>query len=241
MQSCKAPDLPLDREVLLIASHESGGFHTHGVLSCGTLDEHVQAPRGSLYHLWDLRLGELAQLCWTPSPHLLWGVVCDLGSLCLLHFMEIKPVNPKGNQPYIFIGRTDVEAETPIVWPPDAKSWLIGKDPDAGKDWGQEEKGTTEDEMVGWHHQLNRHGLGWTPGVGDGQGGLVYCSSWSRRVGCDWVTELTDWPSIPLNESRTPCGIAGPEAGMAATLFYCKRLQGPCPSLILPTPTPMLH
>ena len=70
---------------------------------------------------------------------------------------EIQPVHPKGNQSWVFIGRTDVEAETPIVWPPDVKSWLIWKDPDAGKDWGQEEKGPTEDEMVGWHHQLNEH------------------------------------------------------------------------------------
>ena len=73
---------------------------------------------------------------------------------------EVKPVNPKGNQSWIFIGRTDAEAETPILWPPDAKNWLIGKDPDAGKDWGQEEKGLTEDEMVGWHHQLSGHGFG---------------------------------------------------------------------------------
>ena len=90
----------------------------------------------------------------------------------------------------MFIGRTDVEAEAPIVWPPDGKSWLIWKDPDAGKDWGQEEKGTTEDEMVGWHHRLNGHGFGWTPGVGDGQGGLACCSSWGCRVGHDWATEL---------------------------------------------------
>ena len=76
-----------------------------------------------------------------------------------LECKEIKPVNPKGNQSWIFIGRTDAEAETPILWPPDAKNWLIWKDPDAGKDWGQEEKGATEDEMVGWHHQLDGHGL----------------------------------------------------------------------------------
>ena len=80
----------------------------------------------------------------------------------------------------MFIGRTDVEAETPIIWPPDTKSWLIWEDPDAGKDWGQEEKQTTEDEMVGWHHQIDGHGFGWPPGVGDGQGGLACCSSWGR-------------------------------------------------------------
>ena len=81
----------------------------------------------------------------------------------------------------MLIGRTDVEAETPILWPPHAKSWLIGKDSNAGKDWGQEEKGTTEDDMAGWHHRLNGHELGWTPGVGDGQGGLVCCNSWGHK------------------------------------------------------------
>ena len=86
------------------------------------------------------------------------------------------------------IGRTDVEAETPILWPPDAKSWLIGKDPDAGKDWGQKEKGTTEDEMVGWHHRLNGHGFGCTPAIGDGQGGLACCSSWGRKE-----SDTTEW------------------------------------------------
>ena len=98
-----------------------------------------------------------------------------------LNCQEIKPVNPKGSQSWIFIGRTDAEAEAPVLWLPDAKSWLIRKDPGAGKDWRQEEKGTTEDEMVGWHHQLNGHGFGWTPGVGDGQGGLACCDSWGRK------------------------------------------------------------
>ena len=81
----------------------------------------------------------------------------------------------------MFIGRTDVEAETPILWPPDAKSGLIGKDSVAGRDWGQEEKGTTEDEMVGWHHRLNGHGFGWSLGIGDGQRGLACCGSWGRK------------------------------------------------------------
>ena len=94
---------------------------------------------------------------------------------------EIQPVHPKGNQSWVFLGRTDVEAETPILWPPNEKSWLIWKYLDAGKDWGQEVKGTTEDEMVGWHHQLNGHGFGWTLGVGDGQGILACCSPWGRK------------------------------------------------------------
>ena len=94
---------------------------------------------------------------------------------------EFKPVNSKGNQPWIFIVRTDAEAETPILWPPDAKNWLIWKDPDAGKDWRQEEKEMTEDEIVEWHHQLDGHEVEQAPGVGDGQGILACCSPW----GCE--------------------------------------------------------
>ena len=104
---------------------------------------------------------------------------------------EIQPVHPKGDQSWAFIGRTDAEAETPVLWPLHAKSWLIGKDPDAGRDWGQEEKGMTEDEMVGWHHRLDGHEFEWAPGVGDGQGGLESCDSWGCRVRHDWATELT--------------------------------------------------
>ena len=107
---------------------------------------------------------------------------------------EIQPVHPKGDQSWVFIGRTDVEAETSILWPPDAKSWLFGKDSDAGRDWGQEEKGTIEDEMAGWHHWLNGHGFEWTPGVGDGQEGLACCGSWGRRVRHDWAIELNWTP-----------------------------------------------
>ena len=107
----------------------------------------------------------------------------------------IQPVHSKGYQSCVFIGRTDAKAETPILLPPHAKSWLIGKDSDAGRDWGQEVKGTTEDEMAGWHHWLDGHEFEWTPGVGDGQGGLACCSSWGRRVRHDWVTEL-NWTEL---------------------------------------------
>ena len=104
---------------------------------------------------------------------------------------QIKQVHPKGNQSWIFIGRTDAEAEAPILWPPDVKNWLIGKDPGAGKDWRQEEKGTTEDEMVGWHHWLDGHGFGWTLGAGDGLGGLECCSPWGRKES-DTTERLND-------------------------------------------------
>ena len=95
-----------------------------------------------------------------PKNWRFWTMVLDKTLESPLDFREIQPVHPKGDQSWVFIGRTDVEAETPILWPPDAKNWLIWKDPDAGKDWGQEEKGMTEDEMVGWHHQLNGHEFG---------------------------------------------------------------------------------
>ena len=104
---------------------------------------------------------------------------------------EIKPVNPKGNQSWIFIGRTDAETETPVLWPLNVKNWLIGKDPDAGKYWRQEEKGTTEDEMVGWHHGLNGHGFEQAPGVGDGPRGLWCCSPWGHKESD--MTEQLNW------------------------------------------------
>jgi len=100
-------------------------------------------------------------------------------ALTKLYSKEIQPINLKGNQPWIFTGRTDAEA--PILWLPDAKSWLIGKDPDAGKNWGQEEKGTIGDEMVGWHHWLNGHEFEQALGVGEGQGSLACCSPWGHR------------------------------------------------------------
>ena len=105
---------------------------------------------------------------------------------------EIQPVHPKGNKSWIFIGRTDVEAETPILWPPDRKNWLTGKDPDAGKNWRQEEKRTTEDEMVGWHHWLDGHEFEQALGVDNGQGSLVCCSPWGYKES-DTTEQLNWW------------------------------------------------
>ena len=102
----------------------------------------------------------------------------------------------KGDQSWVFIGRIDAEAETPILWPPHAKSWLIGKDSDAGRDWGQEEKETTEDEMAGWHHWLDGHEFEWTPGVGDGQGGLACHDSWGRKESD--TTERLNWTELNI-------------------------------------------
>ena len=125
-----------------------------------------------------------------------WIVVSEKTFESPLDCKEIKPVYPKGNHSWIFIGRTDAEAETPILWPPHVKSWLTGKNPDAGRDWGQEEKGTTDDEMVGWHHRLNGHEFGWTPGVGDGQGGLACFSSWGHKESD--TTEWLNWTELIL-------------------------------------------
>ena len=113
---------------------------------------------------------------------------------------EIKPVNTKENQFWIFIGRTDAEAEAPIVWPSDVKNWLIGKDPDAGKDWRQEEKGMTEDEMVEWHHWLNGHEFEHAPEVGDGQGSLVWCSPQGCKM-LDMTEQLTELVRCPAYSS----------------------------------------
>ena len=107
---------------------------------------------------------------------------------------EIQPVYPKGYQSWVFIGRTDVEAETPILWSPVVKSWLIWKDPDARKDWRQSEKGMTEDKMAGWHHRLHGRESEWTPGVGDGQGGLACCSSGGHKE-LD-ITERLNWTEL---------------------------------------------
>ena len=109
----------------------------------------------------------------------------------LLGCKEIQPAHSEGAQPWDFFGKNDAKAETPALWLPHAKSWLIGKDSDAGRDWGQEEKGTTEDEMAGWHHWLDGRESGWTPGVGDGQGGLACCDSWARKESD--TTERLNW------------------------------------------------
>ena len=137
--------------------------------------------------MWELVYKE----SWALKDWSFWTVVLEKTLESPLDCKEIQLVHPKGDQSWLFIGRTDVEAETAILWPPDTESWLIWKDPDAGKDWGQEEKGTTEDEMVGWHHGLSGRGFGWTPGVG------VLWFMGLQRVGHDWVTELK-WKQIIL-------------------------------------------
>ena len=169
--------------------------------------------------IWELDWKE----SWTPKNWCFWTVVLEKTLESPLDYKEIQPVHPKGDQSWVFIGRTDAEAETPILWPPDEKSWLIWKDPDAGRDWGQEEKGKIEDEMAGWHHWLNGHESGWILGVGDGQGGLACCRpwgckesdtterlNWTEGTSCDGIIQylsFSDWlSSFNLMPSRFICG-----------------------------------
>ena len=142
-----------------------------------------------------------------------------------LDWTEIQSVHPKGNRFQIFIGRTDAEAETLILWPPDVKNWLIGKDPDAGEDWRQEEKGMTEDEMVGWHHRLNGHEFEKTLGVGDGQEGLACYRPWGRRESD--TTEGLSWAGCTGSLLRcvgfSCCGAQA--LGIQASVVTAHRLR----------------
>ena len=142
--------------------------------------------------MWELDCEE----SWAPKNWCFWTVVLEKTLESPLDCKEIQPVHPK-DQSWVFIGRTDAEAETPILWSPHEKSWLIGKDLDAWRDWGQEEKGTTEGEMAGWHHWLDRHEFEWTPGVGDGQRGLACCDSWGHKE-LDTIEQL-NWTELNYN------------------------------------------
>ena len=142
---------------------------------------------------WTIKKG------WTVKNWCFWTVVLEKTFESLLDCKEIKPVNPQGNQYWIFIGRTDAETEATILWPPDVKSWLIWKDPDAGKDWRQEEKGTTEDEMVGWHHWVNGHEFEQALGDGEEQGSLVFCSPWGCKES-DMTKQLNNNNSFSYRE-----------------------------------------
>ena len=143
--------------------------------------------------MWQLDYKE----SWAAKKGCFWTGVLEKTPESPLDCKEIQPVHSKGDQSWLFIGRTDVEAEILILWPPDAKSCLIGKDSDAGKDWGQEEKGLTEDEMAGWHHRLDGCEFEWTPGVGDGQGGLACCGSWGGKESD--MTEWLNWTELNVN------------------------------------------
>ena len=143
--------------------------------------------------LWELDCEE----SWAPKNWCFWTVVLGKTLESPLDCKEIQPVLSKGDQSWVFFGRNDAKAKTPILWPPHVKCWLTGKDSDAGRDWGQEEKRMTEDEMAGWHHQLNGHEFKWTPGVSDRQGGLACCDSWGRKE-LD-TTEQMNWLKLPCD------------------------------------------
>ena len=131
---------------------------------------------------------------WAPKNWCFWTVVLEKTLESPLDCKEIQPIHSKGDQSWVFFGMNDAKAETPVLLPPHVKSWLIGKGSDAGRDCGQEEKGTTEDEMAGWHHWLDGHEFEWTPGVGDGQGGLACCDSWSHKESD--TTERLNWTEL---------------------------------------------
>ena len=138
---------------------------------------------------------------WVPNNWCFWTVVLEKTLESLLNCKEIQPIHFEGDQPWDFFGRNDAKAETPVLWLPHVKSWLIGKDPDAGRDWVQEEKGMTEDEMAGWHHRLDGRESEWTLGVGDGQRGLACCNSWGLKQ--LETTEQLNWTELSLSKTRT--------------------------------------
>ena len=150
----------------------------------------------SISHVWMWELDYKES--WAPKNWCFWTAVLEKTLESPLDCKEIQPVHAKGDQFWIYIGRTDAEAETPILWPPDVKNWLTGKDPDDGKDWRQKEKGATEDKMVGWHHWLNRHEFEQVPGVGEGHGRLVCCSLWGHKE-----LDMTE----QLNNNKEVCRI----------------------------------
>ena len=154
-----------------------------------TLSTKVHLVKAMFFSSGNVWMSELDyKEIWVLKNWCIWSVVLEKTLESPLDCREIQPVHPKGGQSWVFIGRTDAKTGTPILWPPHVNCWLIGKDPDAGRDWGQEEKGMTEDEMAGWHHQLDGHEFEWTLGVGDGQGSLACYSPWGRKD-----SDMTEW------------------------------------------------
>ena len=183
-----------------VIPHCSLDSHFLGMLS-------MLSPSGQDYgfssgHVWMWELDY--KDTWVLNIWCFWTVVLEKTNLeSPLDCKETQPVHLKGDQSWVFFGRNDAKAETPVLWPPHVKSWLIGKDSDAGSDWGSEEKGTTEDEMAGWHHWLDGHEFEWSPGVGDGQGGLVCCDSWHRKE-LD-TTERLNWTELNFIATSGTC------------------------------------
>ena len=154
----------------------------------------VKAMVFSSGHVWVWELDW--EESWVPRNWCFWNVVLERTLESPLDCKEIQRVHSEGDQVWVFFGRNAAKGETPVLWPPHEKSWLIGKDSDVGRDWGQEEKGTTEDEMAGWHHWLDGHEFVWTPGVGDGQGDLACCDSWGHKESDK--TEWLNWTELNI-------------------------------------------
>ena len=170
--------------------------------------------------MWELDYKE----SWALKNWCFWTVMLKKTLEGPLVCKEIQPVHSEGDQPWDFFGRNDAKAEAPVLWPLHARNWFIGKDFDVGRDWGQEEKGTTEDEMAGWHHWLDGHEFVWTPGVGDGQGGLACCDSWGRKE--SEMTERLNWtePSKLKTDLWRHQGTL-----FAEVFFYMSRVVKPVP------------
>ena len=175
--------------------------------------------------MWELDCDE----SWAPKNWCFWTVVLEKTLESPLDCKEIQPVHPKGDQSLMFFVRNDAKAETPVLWPPHEKGWLIGKDYDARRVWGQEEKGTTEDEMSGWHHGLDGHERGWTPGDGDEQGGLACCDSWGRKES-DRTERLnwTDWTQFASILLINFASIFNMDI-LSVVFFSCSFCRGPAP------------
>ena len=182
-----------------------------GSTIAGSYGSSSQSYGFSSSHVWMWELNHKEG--WEPNNWCFWTVVLVKTLESPLDCKETKPVHPKGNESWIFIGGTDAEAEAPILWPPDVKSRLIWKDPDAGKDWRRKEKGTTEDEMVGWRHHVNGHEFGQALGVGDGQGSWARCSPWGRKESD--MTERVNWTELDCSlPGSCPWNFPGKNTGL---------------------------
>ena len=170
-------------------------------------------------------MGSPAQICFRWHP-------CQLNpfdrlAVGWLAWVQVQPVHSKEDQPWDFFGRNDAKAETPVLWPPHVKSWLIGKDTNAGRDWGQEEKGTTEDEISGWHHRLYGHLFEWTLGFGDGQGGLACCNLWDCKESDK--NERLNWTELNWSQIKIKTELSGkPKLKEAVQIVVQKNLGSTC-------------